>query len=356
MNIEKKKAYHAMHTPCYVIDKTAFLENLYTIEKEFRQEWGENILLGYSIKTNHLSQIMEMAKNRGMFAEAVSDDEYNYALSQGFNKKNIIFNGPQKGEHCLIDALKNNSIVNIDNLEEIKIIERQCKDIFDFNPMVGLRINFDLEKVCEGETTAGNSGSRFGLNIENGEFETAINKLMKLQVRIKGLHLHYSTKTRSLKVFEKLSENACQVARKYNLTENIRYIDVGGGFWGGRILKGKPMMSEYSKIISETLKQNFDSSIVTLILEPGAALLATAITYYTKVKNVRRIKDLSVVTVDGSLLHINPFFSVRRPDYRLYSSGKEKVLKQLICGSTCIEKDHIVQVENENEKIGRAHV
>ena len=60
-----------------------------------------------------------------------------------------------------------------------------------------------------------------------------------------------------------------------------------------------------------------------------------------------------MVTVDGSLLHINPFFSVRRPDYRLYSSGKEKVLKQLICGSTCIEKDHIVQVENENEiKIG----
>lgn len=352
-DFNKKTDFRRMCTPCYVISKEKFLENLYIIKKEFQQEWGENILLGYSIKTNHLSQIIQMAKNKGMIAEAVSDDEYNYALDQGFDKRNIIFNGPQKSEYCLVDALKNASIVNIDNLEEVNIIERHCRDISNINVKVGLRINFDLEKVCEGETTAGNSGSRFGLNIENGELETAINKLLELQVKINGLHLHYSTKTRSLKVFEKLAEKACEVSKKYELTDSIRYIDIGGGFWGGRTLKGKPTMSEYSKIISETLKHNFNPSLVTLILEPGAALLATAVTYYTRVKNVRKIKDTFVVTVDGSLLHINPFLFDRNPNYRLYTSGKHKVLKQLICGSTCIEKDHIVQVENEIElKIG----
>ena len=359
MNVERneifdfEKEYSKMYTPCYVVDKEKFLENLYIIKNGFKQEWGENILLGYSIKTNHLSQIMEIARNEGMIAEAVSDDEYIYALRQGFNKKNIIFNGPQKEEHCLIDALKNGSIVNIDNLEEINLLERHRGDICNINPKVGLRINFDLEKVCKGETTAEKSGSRFGLNIENGEFEEAVNKLIELQVKTSGLHLHYSTKTRSLRVFKKLAEKACEVSKEYGLTDNIRYIDLGGGFWGGRILRGKPTMQEYGQIISETLKQCFNPSEVTLILEPGAALLATAITYYSKVKNIRKIKDVTVVTVDGSLLHINPFFSDRKPDYRIYSSGKKKISKQLICGSTCIEKDYIAQAENEIEmKIG----
>ena len=221
-DFNKKTDFRRMCTPCYVISKEKFLENLYIIKKEFQQEWGENILLGYSIKTNHLSQIIQMAKNKGMIAEAVSDDEYNYALDQGFDKRNIIFNGPQKSEYCLVDALKNASIVNIDNLEEVNIIERHCRDISNINVKVGLRINFDLEKVCEGETTAGNSGSRFGLNIENGELETAINKLLELQVKINGLHLHYSTKTRSLKVFEKLAEKACEVSKKYEKKVNCR--------------------------------------------------------------------------------------------------------------------------------------
>ena len=346
---ERKSCSYELYTPCYIFDKEKFLENLYTIKKNFQYEWGKNILLGYSIKTNHLSQIMQIAKKENMAAEVVSDDEYHYALKQGFNIESIIFNGPQKGEECLIDALKNSSMVNIDNLEEIKIIKRRYNELFNSNLKIGLRINFDLENVCKGETTAGDAGSRFGLNVENGEFETAVNELSDLQIKISGLHLHYSTKTRSLRVFEKLAEKACEISKKYKLTDGISYIDVGGGFWGGRAVDGKPAMSEYSKIITKVLKQEFDHSKVTLVLEPGAALLATAITYFSKVKNIRKVKDVSVITTDGSLLHVNPFFATRTPDYEIYASGESKVPKQLICGATCIEKDRFFQVENEAE-------
>ena len=132
-----------------------------------------------------------------------------------------------------------------------------------------MRVNFDLESTCEGETTAGKLGSRFGLNIENGEFETAIRKLSNLQMKIRGIHLHYSTKTRSLNVFEKLAEKACDVSRKYDLISDIQYIDMGGGFWGGRILEGKPSMRDYSKKISGVLKRYFDPDNVMIILEPA---------------------------------------------------------------------------------------
>ena len=286
---KKSEEYYKLYTPCYLIDKEQFLSNLFIIRNNFQREWGKNILLGYSIKTNHQSILMQLARKEGMFAEAVSDDEYDYAIKLGYDKKEIIFNGPQKSDQYLIDALNNNSIVNIDNLEEINTIEQHYNEITQLYPRIGLRVNFDLESTCEGETTAGKLGSRFGLNIENGEFETAIRKLSNLQMKIRGIHLHYSTKTRSLNVFEKLAEKACDVSRKYDLISDIQYIDMGGGFWGGRILEGKPSMRDYSKKISGVLKRYFDPDNVMIILEPGAALLATAITYYSKIKNIRKV-------------------------------------------------------------------
>lgn len=346
---KKSEECYKLCTPCYLIDKDQFLSNLFIIRNNFQKEWGKNVLLGYSIKTNHQSILMQLARREGMVAEAVSDDEYDYAIKLGYDKKQIIFNGPQKSSQYLIHALNNNSIVNIDNLEEINIIEQHYNEITQLHPRIGLRVNFDLESICEGETTAGLLGSRFGLNVENGEFETAINKLLDLRMKIKGIHLHYSTKTRSLKVFEKLAEKACDVSRKFNLISDIQYIDIGGGFWGGRVLEGKPLMEEYSKIISEVLKRYFDPKNVMIILEPGAALLATAISYYSKIKNIRKVKDVIYLTSDGSLLHINPFFIQREVDYKVYASGENRILKQIICGATCLEKDRIVCLENERE-------
>lgn len=346
---KQNKEYYKLYTPCYLIDKKQFLSNLHTIKENFQKEWSKNVLLGYSIKTNHLSMLIQLAQNEGMAAEVVSDDEYYYALKHGYNKKNIIFNGPQKSEQYLIDALKNKSIVNIDNLEEINIIKKRYNEIVKFNPKIGLRLNFDLEALCEKETTVGEIGSRFGLSIENGEFEQAVNDLLDLHIKISGLHLHYSTKTRSLNVFEKLAEKACEVSEQYDLIPNIRYIDIGGGFWGGRILEGKPTMGEYSRKISDTLKKCFNPDNVKLILEPGAALLATAVTYYSSIKNARRVKDMLYLTVDGSLLHINPFLIHRQVDYKIYASGENRVPKQTICGATCLEKDRIIYLENEKE-------
>lgn len=350
---KKSEEYYKLYTPCYLIDKEQFLSNLFIIRNNFQREWGKNILLGYSIKTNHQSILMQLARKEGMFAEAVSDDEYDYAIKLGYDKKEIIFNGPQKSDQYLIDALNNNSIVNIDNLEEINTIEQHYNEITQLYPRIGLRVNFDLESTCEGETTAGKLGSRFGLNIENGEFETAIRKLSNLQMKIRGIHLHYSTKTRSLNVFEKLAEKACDVSRKYDLISDIQYIDMGGGFWGGRVLEGKPSMKDYSKKISGVLKRYFDPDNVMIILEPGAALLATAITYYSKIKNIRKVKDVLYLTIDGSLLHINPFLVQREIDYKVYATGENKILKQVLCGATCLEKDRIVCLDNEKElKIG----
>lgn len=336
-------------TPCYVISKSRFLDNLNCVKSNFQKCWSENLLLGYSIKTNHDPIFLKIALEQNMVAEAVSGEEYKFAVNRGFCEKNIIFNGPQKTKEDLRYALENGSIVNVDNLSELEEI-RSFLSALDISKIkVGLRVNFNLEEYCKGETTAGKDVSRFGICLENGDFEIAVKTLKSLKIKVSGLHLHYSTKTRSVKVFEALALKACEIVERYELERDIEFIDIGGGFFGGQVVLGKPTMKEYSENICNVLKNTFDPQKVCLILEPGASILATTTSYYTQVINVRNIRDVSVVTVDGSILHINPLMIPRKPVAQVFSSGNKKISEQIICGATCMENDRFLSFENKRE-------
>ena len=159
-----------LKTPCYILDIDRFEENLANIKNSFEQYWNQRLILGFSFKTNHMKELIQCAKKNGMYAETVSDDEYNLALELGYSPEKIIYNGPQKSEKQLIEALKNGSIVNLDNLDEISIIEKMKEELDTDSLKVGMRVNFNLEAMCPGETTAGMEASRFGFFVENGDF------------------------------------------------------------------------------------------------------------------------------------------------------------------------------------------
>lgn len=340
-------------TPCYMIKTDKFVSNLDCIRRYFFDEWQGEIILGYSVKTNHFRELMRTALQSGMQAEVVSEDEYVHAINCGFSDRQIILNGPQKPHGLLLTAIKRGAIVNLDNLREVEDVCRHAGDLDHTKASVGLRVNFDLEKVCSHETTAGNEVSRFGLCFENGDLQRAIKALRENGIRISGLHMHYSSKTRSLNIFEELSKMACRIIEKYDLLNEIQYIDMGGGFFMGeeeRVI-GKPSMADYARVICRTLRRTVDSNSVRLVLEPGASLLASAVDYVCTVLNRKRIRETEVITTDGSMLHINPFMSKRIPRAELLmkDQDRERVDSQIICGSTCMENDRLLYLERNAE-------
>ena len=340
-------------TPCYIVHKERLYQNIIAFKNAFLLEWGSNFAMGYSIKTNHLPWLLQYAKAEGFFAEAVSDDEFRLALSCGFEPREIIFNGPQKGRGMLESALDGGSIVNLDNFEEIELISEYLKNETTSNQdqnslRIGLRVNFDLEELCPGETTAGNNVSRFGFCVENGELQRAIEVLHQMGLKIQGFHMHYSTLSRSSSVFAWLAKMACEAACKYGIKEEIKFIDIGGGFWGGSVSTRYPSPEQYAKQITSILCKTFDPKQVQLIIEPGASILATAIDYRCHVISVKQIRDTRVVTTNGTFLHINPFQVKRQPSYTVCRVHENKMLcKQVVCGNTCIENDRFFQTENE---------
>lgn len=332
-----------MNTPCYTIHLDIFEKNCREVMDAFEEAWGGRVEYGYSVKTNHDAGLMKYAHAKlGWFIETVSPDELELAFNLGFDAENIIFNGPCKcSRHdALINAIRGGAYVNLDNLDDVSFVCGHVSDIRDAS-RIGIRVNYNLEAECPGETTAGESVSRFGIDVENKDFARAVDMLRSAGIEPAGLHMHTSTRSRSAAVFTSLARKAAQLVNDYGL--KLHFVDMGGGYFGGQKVEGKPSMEQYAQVITRELKKALNPEMTTLILEPGASVIATSVTYETSVLSVRDIRGTKIVTMDGTLLHVNPFMAHRNQPYSasLIADYDARPVDghQIICGCTCMEND-----------------
>lgn len=339
-----EELYSEFETPCFILDEIKLEQNYKTLKEAFESNWSNQVIIGYSVKTNSLPWIIGWMYSHGAYIEVVSKTEYELARSLSIPHDKIILNGPVK-EDILEESLKNDTIVNLDNFAEIEWIR---ENIHKFNSIkVGLRINFDLEAECPNETVIGTEPGRFGFNIENGSFEKAIRELSSIQsVKICGLHLHHSTKTRSLKIFKTLCEKAGFLSELF--LDKIEYVDIGGCLLGDK--PGAPSYEEYAQTVVNVLKAFPHFAEAKIIIEPGACLIASPFTYLCRVINERYVKGNKIVTTDGTLLHVNPMMHDINFQFEIKKITSRKVIKkQIIAGYTCIEKDRFRTLIEQEE-------
>ena len=339
----QRLTHDQLETPYFLIDEQELQSNLNQLEEALQKHWA-NSLIGYSFKTNGLPWLLNYFKEREIYAEVVSDDEYELAKKLGYEKDKIIYNGVAKSKVTFIEAIKNRCIVNVDSQRELdwlKELDQSSEENFE----VGIRVNFDLELACPNETVAGAEGGRFGFCYENGELKKAIGTINALKtISLKGLHLHCSTKTRSLNIYREISKMACEITQKYSL--KLKYVDVGGGFFGG--LNDKPQFDEYIELISSELSKVFNSKDTVLIVEPGTSIVSSPFSFVTSVVDEKQTSANHFVTTDGSHININPLKNKGIKFFRVqYKDGSERHIidKQVISGFTCMEDDRIMVLE-----------
>lgn len=332
-----------LKTPCFIINENELKKNIDSMHSALKKTW-DNYIIGYSYKTNSLPWIIEYFKKNSVYAEVVSDLEYNLAKKINYDSKRIIFNGPNKGKKTFINALKEGAIINIDSSREIDWLSDKE---FNKNIKVGIRVNFDLEKECPNETAMGLDGGRFGFSLENGSFNKAVKRINNIKnVKVVGIHLHNSTKTRSLKIYKTLAKKANEIADMFDY--ELEYIDIGGGFFGG--LETKPSYYEYMKTIADELSKKFDKNKTKLIVEPGASIIASPISFLCEVIDVKDTYAKRIVTVNGSRNNIDPL--MRKESYfldLLIEKERKSLKEQIICGYTCMENDRLLAIRDNNE-------
>lgn len=325
-------------TPYYVIHTKELDDNFYKLREALEKHWN-NYIIGYSYKTNALPWIIRHFDSLGCYAETVSEDEYNLTKFIGVSKNRIIYNGPVKTKESFLEALHNECIVNIDSQREIDWLDEV--EIKKRN--IGVRINFNIERMCPGQSQCEEEGGRFGFCYENGEFAKVIEVLRKKDVNIAGIHLHTSSKSRSLDIYRAIAELACKVQREFDLT--LDYVDVGGGFFGG--LPTKPQFDEYISLMEGILSECYDKTKTKLIVEPGMAVIGAPISYVTTVIDVKDTEFNRFVITDGTRTSIDPLMTKNSYFHSLEIKGQRELHpKQVICGYTCMEHDRLFEKIN----------
>lgn len=329
-----------LQTPCYIIHRDILDDSIQLLKDALERDW-KNSCVGYSFKTNSLPWVVEKMKQVGFYAEVVSENEYDLACKHEF--EHVIYNGPVKGKRSFLHALEQGAIINLDAKRELDWLEESGKK----DVTVGLRVNFNLEAMCPGETSGGEEGSRFGFSVESGEFAESLERLKKMGVKLSGLHLHTSSKTRSINIYRALAIKACELKREFNL--DLSFIDIGGGYFGG--MDNRPKFPDYTKVIAEELSKEFSVEDTMLIMEPGTSLITPPIEYLSTVVDIKKTYVNNLVITDGSRIDIDPLHGKKSYFHEfLYqdtNQERECLDKQIICGFTCMENDRLFVAENK---------
>jgi diaminopimelate decarboxylase len=343
----------------YLLDVNQLKENYRKINQAFKKRYS-NFIIGYSYKTNYLPYICKELSKMGAYAEVVSRLEYDLAIKIGEDPKKIIFNGPLKSFDDIQVALTNGSILNVDSLYEIHYVKEYANSHPNKQVRIGIRINFSLTGDKNESLQGGYEASRFGICVENGSFEKALGELKEFpNIRVVGLHGHFSTKERSLESYRKKTRRLSKIAKE-NFLDELEFIDVGGGIYG-ELPKSfnvhAPSFDDYAEEICEVMNDEFRhlEKKPALILEPGVSMVANTLTFVSKVIEIKKITDKNFVLVDGSVHNIKPTMHSNNLPVKIIrrdgSHGRKRVFD--IVGYTCMEKDYLAHgIEEELPQIG----
>jgi diaminopimelate decarboxylase len=281
-------------SPLFVISEKTIRQTFKDASRAFKTRYPK-VQFAWSYKTNYINAVCNVFHQEGSWAEVVSGFEYNKALKNGVAGNKIIFNGPDKSQSDLKMAIENKSLIHIDHLDELYLLNELAINAVN-KPRVAIRVNMD--------TGVYPIWDRFGFNYENGQAWDAINKIMLNDaMELVGLHCHIGTFMLAPSAYgiaaSKLSDLALNFKKKYK--KNIQYLDLGGGFASRNTLKGSylqgedtvPSFDQYAEVITTAiLNAGFvDNELPLLVLESGRALIDEAGYLIGTVLSNKRLSD-----------------------------------------------------------------
>ena len=90
-----------LQTPCFIVDVDDFKNNIKRFQNALK-EYYKSSIVSYSVKTNSLPLLLDIANREDCFCEVVSYDEFHIAVKMGVDMQHIVYNGPLKDEErCL---------------------------------------------------------------------------------------------------------------------------------------------------------------------------------------------------------------------------------------------------------------
>ncbi len=327
-------------SPLYVFRKDDFIANYKRFNDCFKSIYPK-YQLSYSYKTNYTPYICKLVKTLGGYAEVVSDMELSVARIIGYEYKQIVYNGPYKGDKSL-DLLLGGGILNVDNFDELRTVISCAENNPDKQFQIGLRVNINIGQAFV---------SRFGIDADGDELSRAFHLVENVHnLDVAGLHCHIG-QSRSIQAWRNRAKIMIELADKY-FERPPKFIDLGSGMFarmepslavqfGNEI----PSFEEYADALLlpfvERYKDTVEEERPVVITEPGTTLVNSYIDFIGQISAIKRIKGKEYAVMDCGKFNLGEICTLKELPIQLVAKGvdRKQVNDISFVGYTCLEHD-----------------
>lgn len=296
-------------TPLYVLDGETIRRAARAYRNTLQAHYPQDTLVAYACKANLTVGLARLMAQEGLGLDVVSEGELQTAIRAEVPGENLIFNGNNKSQSELSQALEYGvGRIVVDNLAELERLasvarQRRCK------AAILLRVTPGIECHTHDYIRTGQNNSKFGFSLDGlPQVVTRILTEWPDALELKGLQAHIGSQIFELQAYEDLADimlgllDSVRQAHGVTLTD----LDLGGGMGIAYTHQDDPqpipelVTRMVTRLQHQAAQRQFP--LPRLIVEPGRSLLARAgVTLYT----VGARKDIAgyppFVAVDGGM-------------------------------------------------------
>lgn len=290
-----KDIAESFNTPTYVYSRA-------TIERHWQAfddaAGAHPHLICYAVKANSNLAVLNVMARLGSGFDIVSGGELARVLEAGGDPTKIVFSGVGKTEAEIEYALEVGiKCFNAESEAELYRINQVAESLGKIAP-ISLRVNPNVDAGTHPYISTGLKENKFGINIDDAVdlFKWA-NQQKHLNVQ--GVDCHIGSQLTDLSPFlDALDKLIALIDQLSDSGVTISHLDLGGGLGVTYKDETPPHPSEYMTVLMEKLSHRTD---LTILFEPGRAIMANAGILLTKVEFLKKNEDKSFCIVDAAM-------------------------------------------------------
>nr|WP_314276349.1 diaminopimelate decarboxylase [uncultured Peptostreptococcus sp.] len=324
---------------------------------------GLDYHISYASKAFICKELVRIMKEEDMGLDVVSIGELYNSLSVDFDSHKIHLHGNNKTEQEIRYALESNiGCFVVDSLSEVERLNTIAGEMGKKSKAL-LRVTPGVEAHTHEFITTGNTDSKFGLNIDNGQAKEGVNALLGAEnIDLIGLHFHIGSQIFGTQGSQAAIKKvlAWLKALKDDLDFEAKILNIGGGF-GIRYTEedvSYPIEDALEEIITclKVSAKDLGLEIPQLWLEPGRSIVGEAGYTLYRVGTIKEIPGIrTYVSIDGGMSdHIRTALYGAKYEVALANRMNDENLSLVTVAGKCCESGDLIakDVKIAEPKIG----
>lgn len=282
-------------TPTYVYSR-ATLERHY---QAFANAAGAHPhLVCYAVKANSNIALLNLLARLGSGFDIVSEGELRRVLQAGGDPGKVVFSGVGKAESEIEFALNTGiKCFNVESEAELYRIQQVASRLNKIAP-VSIRVNPDIDAKTHPYISTGLKANKFGIDINDAVAMYQV-AAQASHLKVCGVDCHIGSQLTETQPFlDALDKLLLLIDKLSSLGIVLSHIDIGGGLGVTYLDETPPHPAEYA---AEVVKRLAKYPHLTLLFEPGRAIMANAGVLLTKVEYLKPGQEKNFAIVDAAM-------------------------------------------------------